>query len=123
MQDVGASDMERRQTASNGESAPDEEACCSLLAHLLLDLWQRAGPAASFSLARVLLNRCADAAGHALSQATGHNVFGCKHSSFSPMLAHYQGLGNMEDIMQFCLELSCMSLDAHATLASANFYT
>ena len=57
MQDVGKSQNVGADSASNGSSIQDEEACCSVLAHLLVDMWQRAGPATSFSLACILLKR------------------------------------------------------------------
>ncbi|CAL5218684.1 g392 [Coccomyxa viridis] len=55
--DVGKSQNVGADSASNGSSTQDEEACCSVLAHLLVDMWQRAGPATSFSLACILLKR------------------------------------------------------------------
>ena len=52
MQEVGGS---RHSPATDVDA--DVEACCSLLAQLLVDMWQRAGPAASFPLASLLLQR------------------------------------------------------------------
>ena len=52
MQEVGGS---RHSPAADADA--DVEACCSLLAQLLVDMWQRAGPAASFPLAILLLQR------------------------------------------------------------------
>ena len=52
MQEVGGS---RHLPAADVDA--DVEACCSLLAQLLVDMWQRAGPAASFPLASLLLQR------------------------------------------------------------------
>ena len=54
MQEVGGS---RHSPAADVDA--DVEACCSLLAQLLVDMWQRAGPAASFPLASLLLQRWA----------------------------------------------------------------
>ena len=56
-QDVGNSQNVGAGSASIGGSIQDEEACCIVLAHLLVDMWQHAGPATSFSLACVLLKR------------------------------------------------------------------
>ncbi len=57
VQDVGNSQNIRAGSALSGGPTQDEEACCSVLAHLLVDMWQRAGPATSFRLACVLLKR------------------------------------------------------------------
>ncbi|BDA44179.1 hypothetical protein COCOBI_05-3630 [Coccomyxa sp. Obi] len=46
---------------ASGGSMEASEMCCSLLSHLLLDLWKRAGPGTSFTLALVLLRRLLDA--------------------------------------------------------------
>jgi hypothetical protein len=59
MQDVGNSQNIGSRQTYDSASSRDEEACCILLAHLLVDMWQRAGPAASFSLACMLLKRYA----------------------------------------------------------------
>lgn len=39
------------------DSTAASDMCCCLLSHLLLDLWKRAGPETSFTLALVLLQR------------------------------------------------------------------
>ena len=66
MQDVGNGQNVGPGSTSNGSSTRDKEVCCSVLAHLLVDMWQRAGPATSFSLACVLLKR------HALPFVASH---------------------------------------------------
>ena len=65
---MGASQNVGAGSASDGDMAQDEEACCSVLAHLLVDMWQRAGPAASFSLACILLKRYVNPSGMPCSQ-------------------------------------------------------
>ena len=57
MQEVGGG----RHSPAAGADA-DVEACCGLLAQLLVDMWQRAGPANSFPLASLLLQRWASLA-------------------------------------------------------------
>ena len=102
MQEVGGS---RDLPAPDVDT--DVEACCSLLAQLLVDMWQRAGPVASFPLASLLLQRWAsgydmlykplkvfDLQGIAITHVSDHHL-GCTESIYFAFICHHTAKGRI----------------------------